>query len=115
MAAVVFGFHSEKSWKCSNSLNAFLGMDVCSEIEEIQFQVEYQVLNMESMKEFSTSRCLEAKTSDDEARGEGGSWGITPAEPAHNRSEMGDVGHTHLLDQLAERCCGCTTPYAKSA
>lgn len=34
-------------------------MDVCSKIEAIQFQVEYQLLNMESMKEFSASRCLD--------------------------------------------------------
>lgn len=90
-------------------------MDVCSKIEAIQFQVEYQLLNMESMKEFSASRCLEAKTSDDEARGEGGLLGIAAAEPAHSRSEMGDVGHAHLLHQLVKRCCGCTTPYGKSA
>lgn len=46
-----------------------------------------------------------------EARGEDGSGGIGPAEPAHSRSKIGGVGHTHLLDQLVERCCVGWRPY----
>lgn len=70
---------------------------------------------MENMKEFRALRYLEAKTSGYEARGDSGSGGIAPAEPAYSRSKIGDVGHTHLLDKLVERCCGWTTSYAKSA
>ncbi|GAB0199651.1 hypothetical protein GRJ2_002430500 [Grus japonensis] len=55
----------------------------------------YQVLSMENMKKFRALRCLETKTSDYEARGEGG---IGPAEPAHSRNKVEDVGQIFWIN-----------------
>lgn len=50
---------------------------------------------MENMKKFRALRCLETKTSDYEARGEGG---IGPAEPAHSRNKVEDVGQIFWIN-----------------